>query len=55
VRRAGSSAIRAVMHPEKRVYHASGQTMTEADIDTGLLRDLYVRLGSRDYGRRRGD
>jgi hypothetical protein len=33
------------MHPEKRVYHAAGQTMTEADIDTGLLRDLYVSLG----------
>jgi len=33
------------MHPEKRIYHAGGQTMTEADIDTGLTRDLYVSLG----------
>ena len=33
------------MHPEKRVYQASGQTMTEADIDTGVTRDLYVSLG----------
>jgi cytochrome c-type biogenesis protein CcmF len=33
------------MHPEKRTYHASGQTMTEADIDTGFFRDLYVSLG----------
>jgi len=33
------------MRPEKRLYQASGQTMTEADIDTGLFRDLYVSLG----------
>ncbi len=32
-------------HPEKRVYQAAGATMTEADIDTGLTRDLYVSLG----------
>jgi cytochrome c-type biogenesis protein CcmF len=45
VRREGSSAIVRAMHPEKRVYHAAGQTMTEADIDTGFTRDLYVSLG----------
>jgi cytochrome c-type biogenesis protein CcmF len=45
VRRAGSPEVLRLMHPEKRIYHASGQTMTEADIDTGLLRDLYVSLG----------
>jgi cytochrome c-type biogenesis protein CcmF len=45
VRRAGSPALERTMHPEKRIYHASGQPMTEADIDTGLLRDLYVSLG----------
>jgi cytochrome c-type biogenesis protein CcmF len=33
------------MLPEKRIYSASGMTMTEADIDTGFLRDLYVSLG----------
>ncbi len=33
------------MHPEKRRYFASGQTMTEADIDSGFTRDLYVSLG----------
>ncbi len=33
------------MHPEKRLYQATGQTMTEADIDTGLTRDLYLSLG----------
>ena len=36
--------IRA-LHPEKRTYNASGMAMTEAAIDTGLFRDLYVALG----------
>ena len=31
--------------PEKRVYDASGQTMTEAAIETMLTGDLYVSLG----------
>ena len=35
----------AVMHPEKRTYHASGQIMTEAAIDAGFWRDLYVAMG----------
>ncbi|HTJ55190.1 MAG TPA: heme lyase CcmF/NrfE family subunit [Nitrosospira sp.] len=34
-----------VLEPEKRTYNASGMAMTEAAIDTGLLRDLYVALG----------
>ncbi|TFH12132.1 MAG: heme lyase CcmF/NrfE family subunit [Nitrosomonadales bacterium] len=34
-----------LMHPEKRTYNASGMAMTEAAIDTGLFRDLYVALG----------
>jgi cytochrome c-type biogenesis protein CcmF len=33
------------LHPEKRVYAATGTPMTEAAIDTGLLGDLYVSLG----------
>src|SRR5437588_366341 len=33
------------LHPEKRMYVASGQTMTEAAIDTGILGDKYVSLG----------
>ena len=45
VRQVGSQAAPRVMRPEKRVYQAAGQTMTEADIDTGLTRDLYVSLG----------
>ncbi|CAA0087802.1 Cytochrome c-type biogenesis protein CcmF [Zhongshania aliphaticivorans] len=36
----------AEMHPEKRRYHArSGQVMTEAAIDAGLMRDVFVALG----------
>jgi len=33
------------MFPEKRVYHSSAMPMTEAAIDAGLLRDVYVSLG----------
>ncbi|MBK7264285.1 MAG: heme lyase CcmF/NrfE family subunit [Rubrivivax sp.] len=33
------------MHPEKRVYQVQGMPMTEAAIQTGLTRDLYVSLG----------
>ena len=45
VRKSGSRDVIRTMLPEKRVYHAAGQTMTEADIDTGFTRDLYVSLG----------
>ncbi|MDZ4732818.1 MAG: heme lyase CcmF/NrfE family subunit [Nitrospirota bacterium] len=34
-----------VMYPEKRRYNVQNQTMTEAAISPGLLRDLYVSLG----------
>ncbi len=34
-----------VVNPEKRRYFASGQMMTEAAIDSGFTRDLYVALG----------
>ena len=40
----GGGKVRTML-PEKRLYSASGMTMTEADIDTGFLRDLYVSLG----------
>ncbi|OIR09471.1 cytochrome c-type biogenesis protein CcmF [mine drainage metagenome] len=33
------------LHPEKRAYNASGMPMTEASIQPGLTRDLYVSLG----------
>ena len=35
----------SVMQPEKRIYTASRSPMTEAAIDTGFTRDLYVSLG----------
>ncbi len=33
------------MHPEKRSYASGGQVMTEAAIEPGLTRDIYVALG----------
>jgi len=33
------------MNPEKRNYHSSTMPMTEAAIDAGFLRDVYVSLG----------
>jgi cytochrome c-type biogenesis protein CcmF len=35
----------AVLRPERRVYTVQEQTMTEAAIDAGFTRDLYVSLG----------
>lgn len=35
----------SVMRPEKRLYTARGNVMTEADIDPGFFGDLYVALG----------
>ena len=35
----------ATLHPEKRTYPSTGMAMTEAAIDTGFTRDLYVALG----------
>ncbi|MFT7213673.1 MAG: cytochrome c-type biogenesis protein CcmF, partial [Granulosicoccus sp.] len=43
VKRAGETVI--TLFPEKRLYKASGSVMTEADIDAGLFRDLFVALG----------
>ena len=42
--RHGGALVR-MLNPEKRSYQASGQTMTEAAIDWGVMRDLYVSLG----------
>ncbi|MBV1878531.1 MAG: heme lyase CcmF/NrfE family subunit [Pseudomonadales bacterium] len=33
------------LYPQKRFYSAGGSLMTEADMDVGLFRDLYVALG----------
>jgi cytochrome c-type biogenesis protein CcmF len=35
----------AVLHPEKRAYASGGNVLTEAAIDGGVSRDLYVALG----------
>ena len=37
--------FRLKMNPEKRNYASSGMPMTEAAIDAGFLRDVYVSLG----------
>ena len=38
------------MHPEKRIYRVQQNPMTEAAIDTGFTRDLYVSLGEAAEG-----
>ncbi|MEW6647371.1 MAG: heme lyase CcmF/NrfE family subunit [Pseudomonadota bacterium] len=43
VERAGQRQV--LLHTEKRLYTVSGMPMTEAGIDWGLRRDLYVALG----------
>jgi cytochrome c-type biogenesis protein CcmF len=34
-----------ILQPEKRRYFSSAMAMTEAGIDSGFMRDLYVSLG----------
>ena len=48
--RAGITVLRdgatiARLAPEKRIYHVQRSAMSEAAIDTGITRDLYVSLG----------
>ena len=40
-----NGSLLRTMYPEKRNYVASGNSMTETAIDTGLFRDLYISLG----------
>lgn len=40
-----NGSLVSILKPEKRYYQAGGQMMTEADIDAGLWRDIYVALG----------
>ena len=35
----------ATVHPEKRMFPVAGMVTTEAAIDTGILRDLYLVIG----------
>ena len=37
--------VLGLLQPEKRVYRATGQPMTEAAIDHGLRRDVYLSMG----------
>ncbi|NKX46073.1 heme lyase CcmF/NrfE family subunit [Roseicyclus persicicus] len=45
VREAGSGREVALLHPERRVYPVAGMPTTEAGIDNGFTRDVYVTLG----------
>ncbi|MCA0912150.1 MULTISPECIES: heme lyase CcmF/NrfE family subunit [Marinobacter] len=38
------------LHPEKRQYPVGMSVMTEADIDAGLFRDIFVAIGERISG-----
>jgi cytochrome c-type biogenesis protein CcmF len=38
-------ALSATLAPEKRIFTVQGMTMTEAAIDRGVTRDLYLALG----------
>ena len=40
----------STMHPEKRVYPVAGMPTTEAALDNGFLRDVYVALGDPQAG-----
>jgi len=40
----------ALLTPEKRVYPVAGMPTTEADIDNGVFRDLYVVIGDPQPG-----
>lgn len=37
----------AELHPEKRQYSVGMNVMTEADIDAGFTRDIFVAIGER--------
>lgn len=43
VRKNGHEIVR--LRPQKRSYFSGGNIMTEADIDAGFFRDIYVALG----------
>ncbi len=38
------------LHPEKRIYRVQSNPMTEAAIDAGITRDLYVSMGEQVEG-----
>lgn len=40
-----NGSLTRIMHPEKRQYFSGSMPMTEAAIDAGITRDIYVSLG----------
>jgi cytochrome c-type biogenesis protein CcmF len=48
VRRGGE--VLTVLHPEKRTYPVEAMPTTEADIDNGLWRDIYLVIGDPQAG-----
>lgn len=40
-----NGSLVTILEPEKRIYTVQNQPMTEAAIDAGVLRDLYISLG----------
>ncbi|WP_299842407.1 heme lyase CcmF/NrfE family subunit [uncultured Roseovarius sp.] len=40
----------STMHPEKRIYPVAGMPTTEAALDNGILRDVYVAIGDPQDG-----
>jgi cytochrome c-type biogenesis protein CcmF len=48
VRRDGK--LIATLHPEKRAYPVQAMPTTEADIDNGFLRDIYLVIGDAQQG-----
>jgi cytochrome c-type biogenesis protein CcmF len=42
--------VLGTMHPEKRVYPVAQMPTTEAALDNGFLRDIYIALGDRQEG-----
>jgi hypothetical protein len=54
VREAESGRLVSQMHPERRIYPVAGMPTTEAGINNGFTRDVYVTLGDPQAGRRLG-
>ncbi len=50
MRVARDGALVAVLHPEKRVYPVQAMPTTEAAIQNGLFRDLYLVIGDAQQG-----
>ena len=45
VSRTSNGEVIAMLRPEKRIYRVQSNPMTEAAVDTNLMRDLYISMG----------